>query len=54
MAYNTDFAFLYADIAGTGLLPVEAESQGKIVITTELSGGEVTTQPVHQLARRPG
>ncbi|MAT16364.1 MAG: hypothetical protein CMJ46_13965, partial [Planctomyces sp.] len=51
MAYNTDFAFLYADIAGTGLLPVEAESQGKTVITTELSGGEVTTSPVHKLAQ---
>jgi len=48
MAYNTDFAFLYADIAGTGLLPVEAENQGKIVVTTEMGGGEVTTCPVHQ------
>ncbi len=51
MAYNTDFAFLYADIAGTGLLPVEAENQGKIVVTTEMSGGEVTTCPVHQLSQ---
>ncbi|QDU79519.1 Succinylglutamate desuccinylase / Aspartoacylase family protein [Polystyrenella longa] len=51
MAYNTDFAFLYADIAGTGLLPVEAESQGKVVITTELGGGEVTSQPLHQLSQ---
>ena len=40
-AWNTDFAFLYADIAGTGLLPVEAERQGKIVITTEMGGGEI-------------
>ena len=38
---TTDFAFLYADIAGTGLLPVEAERQGKIVITTEMGGGEI-------------
>lgn len=50
-AYNTDFAFLYADIAGTGLLPVEAENQGKIVVTTEMGGGEVVPQPVHQLAQ---
>lgn len=50
-AYNTDFAFLYADIAGTGLLPVEAESQGKVVVTTEMGGGEVVPQPVHQLAQ---
>ena len=28
-AWNTDFCFLYADIAGTGLLPVEAENQGR-------------------------
>ncbi|HQX49427.1 MAG TPA: succinylglutamate desuccinylase/aspartoacylase family protein, partial [Planctomycetaceae bacterium] len=40
LAWNTDFAFLYADIAGTGLLPVEAENQGKTVVTTELGGGE--------------
>ncbi|MCA9074664.1 MAG: succinylglutamate desuccinylase/aspartoacylase family protein [Planctomycetaceae bacterium] len=50
-AYNTDFAFLYADIAGHGLLPVEAESQGKIVITTEMGGGEVVPRPIHQLAQ---
>ena len=27
-AYNTDFTFIYTDIAGSGLLPVEAEQQG--------------------------
>ncbi len=46
-AWNTDFCFLYADIAGTGLLPVEAESQGKIVITTEMGGSENVTALVH-------
>ncbi len=46
-AWNTDFCFLYADIAGTGLLPVEAESQGKIVITTEMGGSENVTAMVH-------
>ena len=25
LAWNSDIAFLYADIAGSGLLPVEAE-----------------------------
>ena len=40
LAWNTDFSFIYADIAGSGLLPVEAENQGKIVITTEMGGGE--------------
>ncbi len=50
-AYNTDFAFLYADIAGKGLLPVTAENMGKTVVTTEMGGGEVTSAPVHQLSQ---
>jgi N-alpha-acetyl-L-2,4-diaminobutyrate deacetylase len=50
-AWNSDFCFLYADIAGTGLLPVEAERQGKIVITTEMGGGEVVTAAVHRLTQ---
>jgi N-alpha-acetyl-L-2,4-diaminobutyrate deacetylase len=51
LAWNSDFAFLYTDIAGTGLLPVEAERQGKIVITTEMGGGEVVHASVHQLTQ---
>lgn len=51
LAYNTDFAFLYTDIAGTGLLPVEAERQGKVVITTEMGGGESIPFHVHQLCQ---
>ncbi|MBC7817551.1 MAG: succinylglutamate desuccinylase/aspartoacylase family protein, partial [Planctomycetaceae bacterium] len=39
------------DIAGTGLLPVEAERQGKIVITTEMGGGEPVTTAVHKLTQ---
>jgi len=50
LAWNTDFAFIYADIAGTGLLPVEAENQGKLVVTTELGGGGRVPAPVHELA----
>lgn len=50
-AWNSDFAFIYADIAGTGLLPVEAERQGKIVITTEMGGGEVVSAAVHRLTQ---
>ena len=50
-AWNSDFAFLYTDIAGTGLLPVEAERQGKIVITTEMGGGEVVHPSVHRLTQ---
>ncbi|MCA9145870.1 MAG: succinylglutamate desuccinylase/aspartoacylase family protein [Planctomycetaceae bacterium] len=52
LAYNTDLAFLYSDIAGSGLLPVEAERQGKTVVTTELGGGEVTPRAIHKLAQQ--
>jgi N-alpha-acetyl-L-2,4-diaminobutyrate deacetylase len=51
LAFNSDFAFLYADIAGTGLLPVEAERQGKVVVTTEMGGGETVPAAVHRLTQ---
>lgn len=51
LAWGSDFAFLYADVAGSGLLPVEAERQGKIVITTELGGGEAVTAAVNRLTQ---
>ena len=51
-AWNTDFCFLYADIAGKGLLPVEAENQGKVVITTEMGGSENVTALVHSLTQK--
>ncbi len=50
LAWNSDFHFLYVDVNGNGLLPVEAEDQGKIVITTELGGGGRVPEPVHRLA----
>lgn len=50
-AWHSELAFLYTDIAGTGLLPVEAERQGKIVITTEMGGGEPVTTAVHRLTQ---
>lgn len=50
LAWNTEFCFLYTDIAGSGLLPVEAENQGKIVVTTELGGGEAIPASVHRIA----
>ncbi len=50
-AWNSEFCFLYADIAGTGLLPVEAENQGKIVVTTEMGGSENVTAQVHHLTQ---
>jgi len=51
LAWNTDFCFLYADIAGSGLLPVEAENQGKLVVTTELGGGECIPASVHRISQ---
>lgn len=50
-AWNSDVAFLYADVAGTGLLPVEAERQGKLVVTTEMGGGEPVSAAVHRLTQ---
>ena len=37
-AFGQPYVFIYADIAGEGLLPVQAESMGKIVVTTEMGG----------------
>lgn len=51
LAWNTDLAFLYTDIAGSGLLPVEAEQQGKVVLTTEMGGAEAVSARVHRLTQ---
>ncbi|MFM7607191.1 MAG: succinylglutamate desuccinylase/aspartoacylase family protein [Prosthecobacter sp.] len=51
LAWGTEFCFIYSDIAGSGLLPVEAENQGKLVITTELGGGECIPASVHRIAQ---
>lgn len=50
-AWNTEFSFVYADVAGSGLLPVEAENQGKIVVTTEMGGGEPVGAAVHTITQ---
>jgi len=49
-AWNSEFHYLYSDENGHGLLPVEAERQGKVVITTELGGGGRVPAAVHELA----
>ncbi len=49
-AWCSDWHYLYIDVNGHGLLPVEAENQGKLVITTELGGGGRVPAPVHRLA----
>jgi N-alpha-acetyl-L-2,4-diaminobutyrate deacetylase len=51
LAWNSDFCFLYADIAGPGLLPAEAEKQGKLVVTTEMGGGEAVPAAVHRITQ---
>jgi len=50
-AWNTDLSFVYTDVAGSGLLPVEAENQGKIVVTTEMGGGEPVSAQVHSITQ---
>jgi N-alpha-acetyl-L-2,4-diaminobutyrate deacetylase len=50
LAWNSRWHYLYIDIAGHGLLPVEAERQGKIVVTTELGGGGHVAASTHRLA----
>ena len=37
-AFGTPYVLIYADVAGSGLLPVEAENMGKILVTTEMGG----------------
>ncbi|MBA2476930.1 MAG: succinylglutamate desuccinylase/aspartoacylase family protein [Actinobacteria bacterium] len=51
LAWNTDWHYLYIDVAGTGLLPVEAERQGKVVVTTELGGGGHVTAATHRISQ---
>ena len=51
LAWNTDYHFVYIDIAGTGLLVGEAERQGKVVVSTELGGGGHVTAATHRVAQ---
>jgi len=52
LAWNADFLMFYlTDIAGTGLLPVEAGRQGKVVITTEMGGSESIPISTHRLTQ---
>lgn len=51
-AWNTDHHLLYIDVAGSGLLPTEAERQGKIVVTTELGGGGYISSRTLRLTER--
>src|SRR5258708_39626231 len=46
------YVFIYADIAGEGLLPVQAESMGKIVVTTEMGGAGQCSSSVLRITER--
>ena len=50
--WGARYVFIYADIAGEGLLPVQAEQMGKLVVTTEMGGGGECNPGVLQLAER--
>jgi predicted deacylase len=50
LAWNTDYHFVYIDIAGGGLLVGEAERQGKVTIGTELGGGGYCAAAINRLA----
>ena len=52
LAWLTDYHFVLIDIAGSGLLTVEAERQGKVVVGTELGGGGHVTAGIHRMAER--
>lgn len=43
LAWNADFHLSNADSGQSGLLPEEAERQGKVVITGEMGGGGIAT-----------
>jgi N-alpha-acetyl-L-2,4-diaminobutyrate deacetylase len=48
LAWNADFHMSYAGRGQSGLLPQEAERQGKVVITGEMGGGGIHTRPQAQ------
>lgn len=52
LSWNADYHMSYAGVGGTGLLPAEAERQGKLVVTTEMGGGGFFTRAVLDVAER--
>ncbi len=51
LAWNSDWHFIYIDIAGSGLLAGEAERQGKTHVSTELRGGGTILRDSLDIAR---
>ncbi|HUQ94645.1 MAG TPA: succinylglutamate desuccinylase/aspartoacylase family protein [Bryobacteraceae bacterium] len=60
--WGQPYVLIYADIAGEGLLPVQAESMGKLVVTTEMGGAgqcspavmRITEQGIHNVLSHVG
>jgi N-alpha-acetyl-L-2,4-diaminobutyrate deacetylase len=50
LALNTEWMLVYADMGGDGLLPGEAERQGKTMVTSELGGAGMLTTEVVEVA----
>jgi N-alpha-acetyl-L-2,4-diaminobutyrate deacetylase len=50
--WGQPYVMIYADIAGEGLLPVQAESMGKLVVTTELGGAGQCSPTVMRIAEQ--
>jgi len=50
--FGARYVFMYADIAGEGLLPVQAERMGKLVVTTEMGGNGECNPGVLRIAER--
>jgi N-alpha-acetyl-L-2,4-diaminobutyrate deacetylase len=50
--WGARYVFIYADIAGEGLLPVQAERMGKLVVTTEMGGGGECNPEVLRITER--
>lgn len=50
--FGQPYVFIYADIAGEGLLPVQAEGMGKIVVTTEMGGAGQCSPSVLRITER--
>ena len=50
--WGSPCVFIYADIAGSGLLPAEAENMGKIVVTTEMGGAGQCSPEVLRITER--
>lgn len=50
--WGQPYVLIYADIAGEGLLPVQAENMGKLVVTTEMGGAGQCSPTVTRITER--